>query len=238
MERAVSPECNEILVSKKFKERMQKPGETITAFITDLILLVKKCNYADEVRQLRDQFVYAVCDEELKKRLLEKGSTHTGVEATAIGKAYESTKLEVQECSAKQPAKESVNAVSNDKLRNILMCNYCVNKKGAHSFLDQNLCPAWGAVCRKCKIKNHYQDSNEYTVRKRETRKTVRSKAFEIVEKTICSESRRRWRTLLRSSGQNMCTQSERRPEESLCKPVAFKETNSCEVSDRLWFYM
>ena len=27
MERAVSPECNEILVSKKFKERMQKPGD-------------------------------------------------------------------------------------------------------------------------------------------------------------------------------------------------------------------
>ena len=47
MERAVSPECNEILVSKKFKERMQKPGET-----TDLMLLVKECNYADEVRQL------------------------------------------------------------------------------------------------------------------------------------------------------------------------------------------
>ena len=52
MERAVSPECNEILVSKKFKERMQKPGETITVFITALMLLVKECNYADEVRQL------------------------------------------------------------------------------------------------------------------------------------------------------------------------------------------
>ena len=72
MERAASPECNEILVSKKFKERMQKPGETITVFITDLMLLVKECNYADEVRQVRDQFVYAVSDEELKKRLLEK----------------------------------------------------------------------------------------------------------------------------------------------------------------------
>ena len=52
MERAVSPECNEILVSKKFKERMQKPAETITVFITDLMLLVKGCNYPDEVRQL------------------------------------------------------------------------------------------------------------------------------------------------------------------------------------------
>ena len=105
--------------------------------------------------------VYAVSDEELKKRLLEKGNTLTRVEATAIGKAYESTKLEVQECSAQQPAKESVNVVSKDKQRKVFMCNNCANKKGAYSFSDKNLCPPWGAVCRKCKIKNHYQDSKE-----------------------------------------------------------------------------
>ena len=41
------------------------------------------------------------------------------------------------------------------------MCNYCANKKGTHSFSDKKLCPAWGAVCRKCKVKNHFQDSKE-----------------------------------------------------------------------------
>ena len=76
---------------------MQKPRETITAFVTDLLLLVKDCNYVDEDRQVRDQFVYGVSDEELKKRLLEKGNTLTRVEAITIGKAYESTKIEVQE---------------------------------------------------------------------------------------------------------------------------------------------
>ena len=161
LERAVSPKCNEIVASKKFKERVLKPGETITVFIIDLMLLVKECNYGDENRQVRDQFVYGVSDEELKKGLLEKGNTLTGVKATAIGKTYESTKLKVQECSAKQLAKESVNAVSKDKQRNVLMCNYRANKKRAHSFSDKKLCPAWGAVCRKCKIKNHYQDSKE-----------------------------------------------------------------------------
>ena len=70
LERAVSPECNEIVAAKKFKERVQKPGETITAFITDLMLLVKDCNYNDEDRQARDQFVYGITDDELKKRLL------------------------------------------------------------------------------------------------------------------------------------------------------------------------
>ena len=162
LERAVSPECNEIVASKKFKERVQKPGETITAFVTDLLLLVKDCNYVDEDRQVRDRFVYGVSDEELKKRLLEKGNTLTRVEAIAIGKVYESTKIEVQECSANRTSeKESIKAVSKDKPKKVLMCNYCANKKGAHSFSDKKLCPAWGAVCRKCKAKNHFQDSKE-----------------------------------------------------------------------------
>ena len=62
LERAVSPECIEIVASKKFKEGVQKPGETITAFVTDLLLLVKDCYYVDEDRQVRDQFVYGVSD--------------------------------------------------------------------------------------------------------------------------------------------------------------------------------
>ena len=72
LEKAVSPECNETVPSKKFKERVQKPGETITAFINDLILLVKDCNYVDEGRQVRDQFFYGISDEELKKKITRK----------------------------------------------------------------------------------------------------------------------------------------------------------------------
>ena len=150
LERAVSPECNEIAASKKFKERVQKPGETITTFVTDLLLLVKDCNYVDEDRQVRDQFVYGVSDEELKKRLREKGNTLTRVEAITIGKAYESTKIEVQECSANRTSeKESIKAVSKDKPKKVLMCNYCLNKKGSHSFSDKKLCPRLGSCLQK-----------------------------------------------------------------------------------------
>ena len=56
----VSAECNEIVASKRFKERVQKPREIITSFVTDLMLVVKDCNYIDEDRQVRDQFVYGV----------------------------------------------------------------------------------------------------------------------------------------------------------------------------------
>ena len=91
LEGAVSAECNKPVASKKFKERVQKPRETITSFVTDLMLLVKDCNYIDEDRQVRDQFVYGVSDDDLKKKLLEKGNTLTRIQAVSIGKAHETT---------------------------------------------------------------------------------------------------------------------------------------------------
>ena len=68
---------------------MNISNERKCIFATDLLLLVEDCNYVNEDRQVRDQFVYGVSDEEIKKRLLEKGNTVTRVEAITIGKAYE-----------------------------------------------------------------------------------------------------------------------------------------------------
>ena len=45
---------------------------------------MKDCNYVDEDRQVRDQFVYGVSNEELKKRFLEKVNTLARVEAITI----------------------------------------------------------------------------------------------------------------------------------------------------------
>ena len=56
-------------------------NEIVAAFITDLMLLVKDCNYTDGDRQVRDQFVYGISDDELKKKLPEKGNTLTRIDA-------------------------------------------------------------------------------------------------------------------------------------------------------------
>ena len=63
----------------------------------------------------------------------------------------------------KHSVKGSVHILSkdNDKSKKGLMCNFFANKKRAHSFSNKRLCPAWGAVCKLCKIKNHFKDSNE-----------------------------------------------------------------------------
>ena len=52
LEGAVSAECNEIVASKKYSRNEFRNKETITLFVTDLMLLVKDCNYIDEGRQV------------------------------------------------------------------------------------------------------------------------------------------------------------------------------------------
>jgi len=121
LEGAVSAECNEIVASKKLEEQVQKPKETITSFVTDLMLLVKDCNYIGEDRQVRDQFVYGVSDDDLKKKLLERGNTLTRIQAVSIGKAHETTNQEVQEHCLKPPVSDSTNAVFKDKPNKGLM---------------------------------------------------------------------------------------------------------------------
>ena len=49
------------------------------------MLLVKDCNYIDEDRQVGDQFVCGVSDDDLKKKLLEKGNALTWIQAVSIG---------------------------------------------------------------------------------------------------------------------------------------------------------
>ena len=159
LEGAVSGDCNEIVASKKFKERVQNPKET--SFVTDLMLLVKDCNYIDEDREVSNQFVYGDSDDDLKKTLLEKGNTLTRIQAVSIGKAHETTNQEVQECCLKPHVSDSTKAVFKEKPKKGLMCNCCANKKGSHSFTNKRHCPAWEAVCDLCKIKNHFEDSKE-----------------------------------------------------------------------------
>ena len=79
----------------------------------------------------------------------------------SISKAHVTTNQEVQECCLKPHVSDSTKAVLKDKPNKGLMCNYCANKKGSHSFTNKRHCPFWGAVCDLCKVKNHFKDSKE-----------------------------------------------------------------------------
>ena len=95
-----------------------------------------------------------------EKTALERKHSYSD-SAVSIGKAHETANQEVQECCLKPPVSDSTNAVFKDKPNKGLVCNYCANKKGSHSFANKRHCFAWGAVCGLCKIINHLKDSKE-----------------------------------------------------------------------------
>ena len=73
---------------------------------------------------------YGVSDEQQKERFLGKGGTLAGGEAIKIGKASESTKINVQKyrgSANRPPAKEGVKAVSKNKPKKVLMSNVPAN---------------------------------------------------------------------------------------------------------------
>lgn len=92
--------------------------ETITSFVTDLMLVKEALiaiTYIDEDRQVRDHFVYGVSDNDLRKKLLEKGNILLLVQAVSIGKAHKTTNQEDQECCLRPHVSDSTKAVFKDK---------------------------------------------------------------------------------------------------------------------------
>ena len=69
--------------------------------------------------------------------MLEKGNTLTRIQAVSIGKVRETTNQEVQEYCLNPLVSDDTNAVFKDKPNKGLMCNYCANKKGSHSFVNK-----------------------------------------------------------------------------------------------------
>lgn len=56
-----------------FRERVQKSGESIAEWITDLRLKVKVCSYGgQEDRMIRDQIIYGVANRETRRELLKE----------------------------------------------------------------------------------------------------------------------------------------------------------------------
>lgn len=77
------PKPSEMSLRYSFRERIQKPSETISEFVADLKRLSIHCNFGDNLEQnLRDQLVCGLRTLSIKKRLLNET-------ALTFAKAYE-----------------------------------------------------------------------------------------------------------------------------------------------------
>ena len=70
-----TPAPSEIVERFQFHTRFRKPGESVTAFVSELCSIAKSCNFGDTLEtMLRDRIVCGINDSIIQHRLLaEKG---------------------------------------------------------------------------------------------------------------------------------------------------------------------
>ena len=159
-----TPAPSEIVERFKFHTRFRKPGESVTAFVSELRSIAKSCNFGDTLEtMLRDRIVCGINDSIIQRRLLaEKGlSFKTALE---LAQGMESAAKNVRELNV--PARElpstagptaaahnPVNQVGDNAANRSPPTCYRCGKPGHYA----SSCKYKKTVCNKCGIVGHLQ---------------------------------------------------------------------------------
>ena len=70
------PKVNSAFARQKFHQVVQKPGETVTQFVTRLRMAARDCSFnTDNDNQLRDTVLNRCASDYVRHKLLEEGSS-------------------------------------------------------------------------------------------------------------------------------------------------------------------
>ncbi|KAL9696639.1 hypothetical protein quinque_016218 [Culex quinquefasciatus] len=152
------PQKNVKLVRYEFSQLRQESGdgageaESMSGFINRARAMVKECNYGDlEDEMLRDKIITGIRDMSLKKKMIETENL-TSVRVIEMCQAEEATRFEMERNRLLGAEQHSVNKIAGDRHQN-KRCSFC-GKAYHTNLLD---CPARGATCNYCQLKNHYE---------------------------------------------------------------------------------
>lgn len=152
------PQKNVKLVRYEFSQLRQESGdgageaESMSGFINRARAMVKECNYGDlEDEMLRDKIITGIRDLSLKKKMIETENL-TSVRVIEMCQAEEATRFEMERNRLLGAEQHSVNKIAGDRHQN-KRCSFC-GKAYHTNLLD---CPARGATCNYCQLKNHYE---------------------------------------------------------------------------------
>ena len=161
-----SPKKNETLERYVFRSRMQQPGESFDAFLTDLKLKAKTCNFGVlQDSLIRDQLVFGIEDKKVRERLLRE----TDLTLAAAVRICHASELALQHAKtfsngangadknstaiatvSTRPQKQKIWQPKRHKDSETFNCKRCGTQHAPKQ------CPAYGKVCNKCKGQNHF----------------------------------------------------------------------------------
>lgn len=95
----VEPKSNMIFAHYKFHEKMQEDHEPFEQFVTDLLLLVKDCIYANRGEMIRNRIVFGIHSPKVREKLLNAGSELTLQKAIDIARSHELAQAQLKTIS-------------------------------------------------------------------------------------------------------------------------------------------
>jgi hypothetical protein len=141
------PRMNITMQRHKFFTRVQGPSESFDDFLTDLRNKSASCDFKDMRDELiRDFILIGLNNITLKERLLRTEDL-TLQKATTICKAAELSLKQVTELTTSDTS-AVLHVSTKTKTRKCFRCG--------NNWDRSHQCPAMGAKCQKCGIKNHY----------------------------------------------------------------------------------
>lgn len=155
------PRKNLTYIRHVFFSRAQGPSETIDAYVTDLKNKAKDCEFGNLCDSLiKDRIVCGIRDDQVRARLLREADLSLA-RAIDVCRASEITstqmkalheEVEVHKLSITKPYKKGDSSTKDSTMNSVKKfdCDRCGYKH------EQNKCPAFGQICRKCEKKNHF----------------------------------------------------------------------------------
>ena len=145
-----------------FQDRVQREGETIDQWVTDLRKKAASCSFPgtqeDIESFIRDRIVFGVCDTRLRERLMRNGD-QTLASVIDACRAAEATSAQLQAMTAAaRGATTAVNTIKNTRQQKgkshgpaqVKDCEYCGRNHSPRK------CPAYGKKCNNCGFTNHF----------------------------------------------------------------------------------
>ena len=174
-------EANEPYERHVFRQLHQLPSETATQFVTRLRNQAVFCNFKDSEDQIRDQFIQAMRDHELRQKLLEERNIKLGdaldrarhkemsasqaatMESNQGNSEVASTLHFVQRKKPRQPGatREGVkNGQGHSSRSDVGSGCYACGRKG--HFARSPECPARGKSCKSCQSMRRFAKSRRF----------------------------------------------------------------------------
>ncbi|CAG9795814.1 unnamed protein product [Diatraea saccharalis] len=143
-EQYFSPKSNVIFERFQFNQIIQKNGQSFEAFLKELKIKAKTCDYHNTDEMIRDRIVMGINCRKLQERLL-RDSNLTLEMAVQLYKMAESTAIQLQQMTIDHQTMGMV-----QKKPVMIDCFRCGSKH------ISNKCPAYGKKCSKCNKNNHF----------------------------------------------------------------------------------